>query len=131
MCCAQVYSRVLHHAKSGHAMVGACCWSIAHTSYPDYDGFTVYLGQGGAAAARQLPAKPAVQSDKVCVGASELEQEGSIETQTSAPLWEGSEGVSRPRKQRRPDADTLALIRQQAADMAALSSAADGNCAVM
>ncbi|KAK9797750.1 hypothetical protein WJX73_006133 [Symbiochloris irregularis] len=41
----KVYSTLLHHARAGHGLVGSCCWAIAHDSYPDYDGFTLYLAE--------------------------------------------------------------------------------------
>ena len=42
-----MYERVLHHARAGHGLVGSCLWSLAHAQYDDYDGYTVYLSDGG------------------------------------------------------------------------------------
>ncbi|KAK9820156.1 hypothetical protein WJX72_006760 [[Myrmecia] bisecta] len=54
----KVYGVVLQHAKSGRYVVGSCCWMIAAASYPDYDGFTVYLTPPSAAdAAAKLEAE--------------------------------------------------------------------------
>lgn len=39
----QVYNQIVDHAKAGHAISGSCFWMTAASSYPDYDGMTVYF----------------------------------------------------------------------------------------
>ena len=41
--CDQVFNCVLGHALLEHAIAGSLLWMTAAGSYPDYDGFTVYL----------------------------------------------------------------------------------------
>ena len=57
----QVYDTVLHHMAAGHAVAGTCFWMLAAASYPDYDGFTVYLSErdGAPGGARQCAAPTA------------------------------------------------------------------------
>lgn len=39
----QVYNQIVDHAKAGNAISGSCFWMTAASSYPDYDGMTVYF----------------------------------------------------------------------------------------
>lgn len=39
----QVFEQIVSHAKAGHAVTGSCFWMTASSSYPDYDGMTVYF----------------------------------------------------------------------------------------
>lgn len=38
-----MYNQIVDHAKAGHAISGSCFWMTAASSYPDYDGMTVYF----------------------------------------------------------------------------------------
>jgi len=40
-----IYSRCLNHMQQGHPLAGSMFWTAAAASYPDYDGFTIYLTQ--------------------------------------------------------------------------------------
>ncbi|KAL3156379.1 hypothetical protein ABBQ38_000693 [Trebouxia sp. C0009 RCD-2024] len=39
----KMYNQIVDHAKAGHAISGSCFWMTAASSYPDYDGMTVYF----------------------------------------------------------------------------------------
>ena len=45
---AQVYERVVTHARAGHFMGGSCFWCLTAAGYPDYDGFKVSFQQPGS-----------------------------------------------------------------------------------
>lgn len=40
-----LYSRCLNHMQQGRPLAGSMFWTAAAESYPDYDGFTIYLPQ--------------------------------------------------------------------------------------
>lgn len=128
----QVYSALLHHAQAGHALVGSCCWAVAHAAYPDYDGFTVYLG--GQPAELACYASGAVQT----AASGNLSRAASLQPEVSSAAGPAQAASSvqlavTSRRQRPPhrDSETVALIKQHAADMAALSAAAEQHCVVM
>ena len=45
---AQVYERVVTHARAGHFTGGSCFWCLTAAGYPDYDGFKVSFQQQGS-----------------------------------------------------------------------------------
>ena len=127
---AQVYSSVLRHAQAGHAMAGSCCWAVAHSSYPDYDGFTVYLSKA--------PSEPAnCYADSRQEGSSsapargidrELKGENLLHAEPARAegMMAGQHG-----QELAIESDTVALIMQHAADMNALCEAAQQACSFM
>ena len=136
VCCAQVYSRVLHHAQGGHGLVGACCWSVAHSSYPDYDGFTIYLGQKPAEAVQ--PHAQAQWREASAASTSQYELGTGLDsarrestTRASVPSASRSEAYTQPRKRRQSDDETVALIKRHATDMLTLCVTAEAHCRLM
>lgn len=139
VCCAQVCSRILHHAHSGHAIAGSCCWSVAHNSYPDYDSFTVYLGpqQVHSATVEVAGTGIAAQHQRLFVRTEDRDQpvaHSSEQHEQQASSAAGSSPIPvewHSQRQRHLDSETIACLRQHAADLAALSSAAEGHCRFM
>ena len=135
---------MLHHAKSGHALVGSCCWSVAHQSYPDYDGFTLYLGEGpSAAATASMPgaqaSSAAHDSDESHVGTAAAaieDRQPSNCCEAASPsvagaVLTGLTDVMSQRRSRGADAEAVSLVKQHAADMATLNKAAERDCCLM
>ena len=59
---AQVYERVVTHARASHFMGGSCFWCLTAAGYPDYDGFKVsFQQQGSQSSYRAKPTQKPVQ----------------------------------------------------------------------
>ena len=132
MCCPQVYNKMLQHAKSGHAAVGTCCSSVAHPSHPDFDGCNVYLGRLSAQLAATL-AVPRQQSHSLGANTDTDEQAQAGNSSgfvALTPPADSSDALSWRRRQER-DSETFSLIKQHAADMAALCDVAERDCSLM
>ena len=73
----QVLARVLHHMRAGSGLAGSAFWVLAAPSYPDHDGFTVYLSQPPAGGGRDTAAAAATCSTPVGGGGAAMTGSGS------------------------------------------------------